>query len=108
MGKGMSRILPGDRVEGCVETVGGMCVEGCVCGEVRCGGELRVLGGGMVEGEVECGLLVLEGKVTGNVEAGKAVLREGAEIGGGLVAERVEMAAGVRIGLGLKFKKVSK
>ena len=44
------------------------------------------------------------GMVDGNVEADRAILGAAAEIKGALLTGRLEIAAGAKIGLGLKFK----
>lgn len=104
--EGVSRILPDTVVQAKMEAVKPVYLAGTVEGDVCCKSLLVIDLGGRVQGDVLCESLVLEGRIEGNVEAGHAVLAAGAEITGVLLAGRLEIAAGAKIGLGLKFRNV--
>ena len=86
----MNRIAADASIVAQVESEKPVCLEGTITGSVRCSSRLEIRQGGLVKGEVRCGMLVLEGTA--------------AEIKGALLTGRLEIAAGAKIGLGLKFK----
>lgn len=104
IGQEMNRIAADASIVAQVESEKPVCLEGTITGSVRCSSRLEIRQGGLVKGEVRCGTLVLEGMVDGNVEADRAILGAAAEIKGALLTGRLEIAAGAKIGLGLKFK----
>lgn len=102
-------ILEGTRIEGNVKCDKNIGVNGFIQGNVV--GEKRVwiAGTGVVDGNVDCSELYLDGIITGNAcVARQAFLGKNAEIKGALVAAGLEIVPGAKIGLGLKLKNTSK
>ena len=104
MENSVTRILRATKVRGNITSGQNIFLEGEVYGSIRCKGKLLVKAEGIVMGNVVCDELWLEGKIAGNVETGKAVLRDNCEITGGLAARQVSLSAQVKVGAGLRFR----
>lgn len=103
------RILADTRICGNIESDKDICLDGLIEGNVCSKKQVIVNVGGIVEGEVDCEMLFLNGKITGNVQVHqKAVLGASAVIEGGLITTCLEITPGARIVRGLKLKGTSK
>lgn len=102
------RIGRDTRIEGTVDSVRSVRLEGMVVGKVQCREQVVVCEGGMVEGEVRCEEFICEGTVQGNVVAERSVLAAGAVIGGFLETTCLEVTSGAVVEKGLKLKKMLK
>ncbi len=102
-------ILEGTRIKGDVKCDKDIDLKGIVQGNVAGEKRICVAETGMVDGNVNCGELYLDGIITGNAYvAGQAFLGKSAEIRGALVVAGLEIVPGAKIGLGLKLKNALK
>ncbi len=98
-------ILEDTRIEGDVGCDKNMGVNGFILGNVTGKKRVFVAETGVVDGNLDCGELYLEGRITGNVSvARQAFIGKNAEIKGALVTAGLEIVPGAKIGLGLKLK----
>lgn len=99
------QILEGTGIDGDVRCDKDIDVSGFIHGNVTGGKRVRIDGTGVVDGNVDCDELHLDGLITGNAcVTCQAFLGGNAEIKGSLVAASLEIVPGVKIGLGLKLK----
>lgn len=104
-----NRILADVRINGHIKSEKDIYLDGFILGNVHSAGQVIVNRTGTIDGDVDCEVLFLNGKITGNVSVNqKVVLGASAEIGGGLITASLEITPGAKIGLGLKFKNASK
>ena len=104
-----SRILADTRVNGDVKSNKDICLNGFIEGNIYCAGCVIINRNAVVDGDVDCEALFLNGKITGNASVDhKSVLGTNAEIRGGLITTSLEISPGAKIGLGLKLKNASK
>lgn len=104
-----SRILADTRINGNIKSDKDICLDGFIEGNVHCTKQVIVNKSGVIDGEVDCEMLFLNGKITGNVcVSRKAVLGANAEIEGGLITVCLEITPGAKIRQGLKLKSASK
>jgi len=94
-------------VRGDIEFSGNLDVEGKVVGSISAaeGKEamLRVVEGGVVEGEVRVPSIVINGKVAGDVHSsGRLELAQKAEVDGDVYYHLIEMTVGCRVNGGLR------
>lgn len=104
----MCRIGADVRIEGTVDSARTVWLEGEVTGKVKGKEQVVVCGGGVVDGDVECGELVCEGRVKGNVTAKRSVLKAGAVIEGFLETGYLEVGVDAVLEKGLKLKNMLK
>lgn len=104
-----SRLLADANIFGNMKTDKSFCLDGIIQGDVHCAKILIINKTGLIDGNVECEELYLNGKITGDVHVkGKSVLGASAEILGGLITFGLEITPGAKIHKGLKLKNASK
>lgn len=104
-----SRVLADVRINGNIKTDKDICLDGFVEGNIHCRRQVIINKSGVVDGDVECEELFVNGKITGSVcVSRKAVLGASAEIKGGVITPCLEITPGAKIGMGLKLKNASK
>ena len=104
-----SRILADARINGGIKSNKVICLDGFVEVNIYCAGCVIINKNAVVDGDVDCEALFLNGKITGNASVDhKSVLGTNAEIRGGLITTSLEISPGAKIGLGLKLKNASK
>lgn len=103
-----NKILADTRITGNIKSVQDICLDGVIEGNVlveRC----VINHSGVIDGDIRCDELYIQGKVTGNVYAArKVVMGARAEIQGELVTACLEITPGAKTGVGLKLKNASK
>ena len=104
MENSVTRILRATKVSGNITSGQNIFLEGEVHGTIHCKGKLLIKAEGAVIGNVFCDELWLEGKIAGDVEADKAVLKDNCEITGRLFVRQVALSAQTKVGAGLRFK----
>lgn len=104
-----SRLLADANIFGHLKSDKSLCLDGTIQGNVHCTKILIINKTGLIDGNVECDELYLNGKITGDVcVKGKSVLGASAEILGGLITFGLEITPGAKIHKGLKLKNASK
>lgn len=104
-----SRLLADAMICGHIKSDKSICLDGTIRGNVDSAKSVIINKTGVVDGDVECNDLYLNGKITGNATVkGKAVLGGSAEIQGGLITAMLEITPGAKIRKGLKLKNASK
>lgn len=94
------------RVNGNIKSEKAIRLDGFIEGEVWCAKQIVINKSGVVDGNVECGELYINGRILGDVRvAGKTVMGASAEITGRLTTGSLEITPGAKIGKGLKLKK---
>lgn len=84
-------------------------LDGFIDGNVECKGQVIINQDGVVSGDVDCDVLILNGVIVGNVSVNeKAVLGANAKIQGGLTTSCLEITSGAEIVLGLKLRNALK
>ncbi|MEG0795116.1 MAG: polymer-forming cytoskeletal protein [Odoribacter sp.] len=102
-------ILTDARIEGNLKSDKSICLNGMIQGNVHSAKLVIVNKNAVIDGDVECDELYLNGKITGCVcVARKTVMGDSAEIKGGLCTTCLEIAPGAKIGRGLKLNNASK
>lgn len=102
-----NRILADVRINGNIKTSKDICLDGFVEGNIHSGGQVIINKSAIVDGDVDCEELYINGKISGNVcVARKTIMGASAEIIGGLITASLEITPGAKIGLGLKLKSV--
>lgn len=100
-----SLLLDGSVVRGNIDSERDICLKGAVKGNIRCGSQLSICKGALVEGEIFCRSLWCEGLIVGSAEVTeRARLGETAVIKGHLVTSSLSVHPGAMIEQGLKFK----
>lgn len=96
-------------ITGSIESNKDICLDGFIDGNINCKGQVMINQGGVVSGDVNCDVLLLNGEIIGNVSVNnKAVLEANSEIKGGLTTSCLEISSGAKILQGLKFKNALK
>ena len=94
-------IAPGARVEGDLQFSGCLEIEGTVIGNIRSeekGARVRVLNGGLLEGEIWVGDVIVNGHVRGNIHASNLVkLASKAVIEGNIHYSLIEVEKGAEV-----------
>ena len=94
-------IAPGARVEGDLQFSGCLEIEGTVIGNIRSeekGAGVRVLNGGLLEGEIWVGDVIVNGHVRGNIHASNLVkLASKAVIEGNIHYSLIEVEKGAEV-----------
>ncbi len=94
-----SILAPGLRLTGTLETTGVLRVEGTVDGDLRAhGGHVFVAPNGVIEGDVEAALTVVEGHVHGQIVADELVeLKAGGVVQGDITTARIAVEEGATL-----------
>jgi cytoskeletal protein CcmA (bactofilin family) len=94
-----SILATGVRLTGTLETSGVLRVEGVVAGDLRAlGGQVLVARGGVIEGDVETSLAVVEGEVRGGIVADELVeLKAGGLVLGDITTHRITVEEGATL-----------
>lgn len=101
-----SLILRDTEVRGDIKSDKGIYIEGTVRGRVHSDARLVVDDKAVIDGDVDCRELFLNGVITGNVcVSAKAVIGVHGVIKGVLVTDTLEVVSGAVIGGGLRLKK---
>ena len=101
-----NQLLANCRIDGNLKSGRDICLEGVISGNVQCSKRVVINRGGVIDGDLECEELFLNGKVTGDVcVVRKTVMGVNAIIEGGLITDSLEITPGAKIMGGLKLKK---
>ena len=94
-----SILAPGLRLTGTLETTGVLRVEGVVAGDLRArGGQVFVAPDGVIEGDVEAAVAVVEGHVHGQIIADELVeLKAGGVVQGDITTARIAVDEGATL-----------
>ena len=101
-----SRILEDVQINGQLKTNKSICLDGIIQGCVQTDKCIIVNQNGLIEGDVACDELFLNGTITGNVcVTHKTTMGATAVIKGGLTTATLEITPGATIQKGLKLQK---
>lgn len=101
-----SLILSGSEISGNIRSERDICLKGTIVGNVQCKAQLIVNNKAVIDGDVCCDRLFIDGLITGNVEvSGRTVMGRNAIIKGGLVTSGLTIHPDAVIEKGLKLKK---
>lgn len=104
-----NQILADARISGHIKTDKDICLDGVIEGDVHSAGRVIINKEAIIDGNVDCEELYVNGKITGNVcVARKTVMGVSADIRGGLITACLEITPGAKIAKGLKLKNASK
>lgn len=101
-----SLILKNLEIRGNIKSDKDICLKGIIEGDVHCKACVIINNNALIDGDVYCDRLFIDGKITGNVHViHRAVLGRHAVIGGHLITESLTIHPEATIGKGLKLKE---
>lgn len=95
VGDNATSISQGTDFKGTISGQNSVLIEGYLEGDIKIGGLLWVLKGGMIQGTVKANGVIIEGKINGNIEwTDKVEIRTGGRMNGNIKCGKIALAEG--------------